>query len=487
MAGLTPGRRILTMPAMSLTPLPLAERYARFKDSVFSGVEEAPARQLPGLDTRLSEMDLQSLWFGGAFGAEFADLDGRTVRIVDFGEWNAGAGPDFTSCAVEVGGELLRGDIELDTDLRDWERHGHGANAEFGRVVLHLFLHAPEERFYTRDHLHRSIAQARLPLEKLNENARPDHGLAAARLGRCHTPLAEMGAARAASIIEAAAQHRLERKSRRLHRCVAAQGRAQTVYQELARALGYHANTQPFLMLAQRLPLKRMLGLSPAVREALLFGVAGFLEAVLHQETGGGSRLYLRGLWEEWWKHYHDASRWLQPRHLLRWRLAKTRPGNHPQRRLGALAAMLEHWGSVAGPLLDAGRWSRDSWRETVTHLQHAHWSTHYTLTAAPASKPLALIGGTRVQEMLANVVYPLLVPERTRLWAEYLELPALLDNDRVKRATLRLFGSSSLGRDFGKKLHHQQGLLQIYQDFCLEDASGCADCPFPERLKEWS
>ena len=69
--------------------------------------------------------------------------------------------------------------------------------------------------------------------------------------------------------------------------------------------------------------------------------------------------------------------------------------------------------------------------------------------------------------------------------WAENLQLPAMLDNQKIRRAVLRLFGEDPRSRDFTKKLHHHQGLLQIYEDFCLEDDSACADCPFPERLKE--
>ena len=87
---------------------------------------------------------------------------------------------------------------------------------------------------------------------------------------------------------------------------------------------------------------------------------------------------------------------------------------------------------------------------------------------------------------MLANVAYPLLLPERPEVWAEYLDLPALLDNQKVRRASLRLFGDSPLARVFQKKLHHQQGLLQIYEDFCLEDDSACTECPFPERVMQW-
>jgi len=148
---------------------------------------------------------------------------------------------------------------------------------------------------------------------------------------------------------------------------------------------------------------------------------------------------------------------------------------------------MLAAWERVSSPLMEATRWSQAVWKESLLNLTHDFWSTHYTLLAEPAKKPLAMIGETRVQEMLANVVYPLLMPERTRLWAEYLELPAMLENQKVTRAVLRLFGDSPRGKLFQKKLHHQQGLLQLYEDFCLEDDTACADCPFPERLKEWT
>jgi len=450
-----------------MTPLPLAERYARFRDAVFSGVEE-PA--LPGFTGPMAELDLQSLWFAGAFGGEFTSTGGKTVRITDFGTWNSGAGPDFTGCAISIDGQTHRGDIELDPDARDWERHKHATNADYDRVVLHVFFAAPQERFYTRTSQNHEVAQVRLDTSMLATDAKPNRGLAAARIGRCATPLREMEAARAQSMLESAAQYRLELKSKRLHRCVAAHGREEAVYQALARALGYRNNQQPFT----------------EKREALLFGVSGFLEPVRAEDTQPETRAYLRQLWSQWWKLRNDCLRWLDDRQLPRWKLAATRPGNHPQRRLGALAAMLNVWPRIVAPLADATRWSQAAWRESLLALTHEFWSTHYTLLAGPASKPIALVGETRVQEMLANVAYPLLVPERTRLWAEYLELPALLDNQKVRRAVLRLFGDDGSGKDFTRKLHHQQGLLQIYEDFCLEDDSACANCPFPEKLKEW-
>lgn len=467
-----------------MTPLPLADHYARFRDPVFSGLEETPA--LTGFEKPMTELDLQSLWFAGAFGSEFTSSDGKPVLIVDFGVWNSSAGPDFTNCTVQFNGVIQRGDIELDSDSRDWERHLHGANPDYARVVLHLFFHTPEQRFFTRTVEHKEVPQVKLSHSMIAQEARPNRSLAAARLGRCATPLRDMETARVQSVLESAAQYRLERKSLRLHRSIAAHGREQAVFQALAQTLGYRNNQQPFLLLSQRLPVKRLLKLPQAEREALLFGISGFLPTsnmeTLTPETLG----YLRLIWDEWWRLRSAWARWLESPQLPHWKLAATRPGNHPQRRLGALTAILATWDRISAPLMDAGRWSQTAWKESLISLQHDFWSTHYTLFAQPSSKPLALIGETRVQEMLANVAYPLLMPERTRLWAEYLELPAMLDNQKLRRAVLRLFGDSPHGIEFQKKLHHQQGLLQLYEDFCLEDDSACADCPFPERLKEW-
>jgi hypothetical protein len=36
------------------------------------------------------------------------------------------------------------------------------------------------------------------------------------------------------------------------------------------------------------------------------------------------------------------------------------------------------------------------------------------------------------------------------------------------------------------KTVAQQQGLLQIYEDFCLQDNSDCAHCPFPEQMGKW-
>ncbi|MEZ0274109.1 MAG: DUF2851 family protein, partial [Roseimicrobium sp.] len=252
-----------------------AQQYTLFRDTMYEGVAE---RSL-GMESPLTELELQSLWFAGEFGSEFTTTCGKRVAIRDFGVWNHAAGPDFTGCAVQTENGVLKGDIELDPDVRDWERHGHATNPAYENVALHLYLQSPEARAFTRTAGHREVLQVCLSQDMLRDGARP-RAMAEARLGRCATPLRDMDPVRVHSLLEAAAQYRLQSKSAKLQALVRLHGREQAVYQSLSAAMGYRNNQRPFTILAQRLPVKKLLRLGALEREALLFGVSGFLESV---------------------------------------------------------------------------------------------------------------------------------------------------------------------------------------------------------------
>ena len=99
----------------------------------------------------------------------------------------------------------------------------------------------------------------------------------------------------------------------------------------------------------------------------------------------------------------------------------------------------------------------------------------------------MALIGESRVAEILANVLFPFWLADDIDVWAEYAKLPARLSNRRLETAGTRLFGSDPRRAQFLKTVAHQQGLLQIYEDFCMQDNSDCAQCPFPEQMAKWT
>ncbi|MEO7318711.1 MAG: DUF2851 family protein [Chthoniobacteraceae bacterium] len=450
-----------------------AQRYA----SIF----EARLRETPPLlavRRHLDELELQAHWFAGDFGRDFTTTAGEAVRVVQFGVWNREAGPDFTDAAISLrGGEALRGAIELDPDARDWERHGHATNPDYENVVLHVFTQSPDSEIFTRTAQHRNVPQVLLDISRLDDppNPQPD-----AKLGHCAGPLRDLAEEKVREVLLGAALHRLRRKSAALARFSDIHGPDEALYQGLAATLGYKSNKLPFTLLAQRLPLRLMRAAKGDV-DALLFGVAGFLDAPDLTAFAPDTRSYLRGLWEKWWPKRAEHERLTIARQL--WNLGGQRPANHPQRRVAALAQIVRHWPKIRA-LRDACE--PDAIHEFFAGLSDEYWDFHYTVTSKTSPKRMAIVGESRVTEMLVNVFFPLALAADPQRAVGFKNLPSTLTNRRVEIAALRLFGDAPLAATLLKNAAMQQGLLQIYEDFCMRDASDCAACLFPNQLAKW-
>ena len=448
-----------------------AERYAKLLPA---GVREEPLVSVP---REFTEMELQAHWFAGDFGREFRTVAGGTARVVQFGVWNREAGPDFAEAAVSLDGcAAVRGSIELDPEARDWERHGHAENADYENVVLHVFTRAGSGEFFTRTARHRNVPQVLLDTASLA--GEPPNPLPAAIAGRCCAPLRELTEENAREVLLGAAQYRLRKKAAALATLVELHGADEALFQALAATLGYKSNKLPFTLLAQRLPL-RLLRKGDA--PALLFGVSGFLPATDLAAFDAPTRSYLRALWEKWWPRRAEFERLTIATPL--WRMSGQRPANHPQRRLAALAEIVRHWPKIRA-LRD--RCDPAAIHEFFAKLGDEYWDFHYTVTSKPAAKRMALVGTSRVTEMLANVFFPLAIAADATRWTGFKNLRAPLTNQRVEIAALRLFADSPRAAEFLKHAALQQGLLQIYEDFCLRDLSDCAHCPFPRQLAQW-
>jgi hypothetical protein len=132
------------------------------------------------------------------------------------------------------------------------------------------------------------------------------------------------------------------------------------------------------------------------------------------------------------------------------------------------------------------GEGNLDAARKFFLSLSHPYWNFHYTLTSDPAPAEMALVGETRVTEILANVILPFRQLQERVVWPDYVQLPARLTNRRLETGAARLFGDDPRRPRFLRTVAQQQGLLQIYEDFCLQDDSDCARCPFPEQMLKW-
>jgi Protein of unknown function (DUF2851) len=465
----------------------LADRYAQLCNA--GRVRERALFVSPRVP---SELELQARWFAGDFGRQFVSTTGDKIEIVQFGTWNREAGPDFRDAAIGINGsDPIRGCIEIDLLDRSWETHGHATNPAFEETVLHVVVEKSDREFFTRTKSNRNVPQVCIDPAALPETTTANVPLA--RPGRCQAPLKDLPEERVRSMLDGAAQFQLQQKAARIRSKIDSHGRDEALFQEIAGALGYKQNKLPFTLLAQRLPLK-FLHERRDNAEAMLFGLAGFLETPDLDVYKKSTREYVRQLWDPWWPHRDGLQRLILPAKV--WRIGSTRPANHPQRRLAALAILARSWPAFRRSLEQAiaGGMPAATARDFFRALEHPFWNFHYTLTSEASPRKMALIGASRIAEILANVLFPFWLSEdvgpstplRTGVWLAYAQLPARLSNRRLETAATRLFGGDPRRGQFLKTVAHQQGFLQIYEDFCMQDNSDCAQCPFPEQMQKW-
>lgn len=427
---------------MSATPqgyeCALASRPLRIRETVDSGVK------LPG------ELELQAQFYRGSLGWNWQSEDGEEIEILHPGRWNHEPGPDFTGARIRFGDKEARGDIEIDPEDADWERHHHSLNPAFDGVILHLFAKRSPRRFFTRTSRNREVEQVLLPVvadRPLVPDAKPG------------TILEQVEALK---LIEAAAGYRLHRKRRAFINSSDRLGVEESLFHFLAEGMGYKNNKIPFLLVSERVGWER--ARKPG-GESLLFGVAGFLAARDFDDAEEEeARECMRALWEQWWEVRDASARLVLPKET--WKFAAVRPANHPHRRMAALHKIAH----LIPRLLDARKAaSAEAFVGLLTGISHDFWNRHASVACERLARPIAMVGKDRALDLAINVFVPALEPERA--WSVLRELPAPAPSTRVIEAAEWLCGSQAKG--LTRSGWMQQGLLQLHADFFGEDPRG--------------
>lgn len=429
------------------------------------------------------ELKLQALWFAGAFGRDFRLKDGRRLRITQFGEWNHGPGPDFSHVAIEIDGSHFTGDLELDSATSDWEAHGHATNPAFTNTILHVAFQPPLREMFIRTANHRQVPELLISPGQLADALRlPSRDTAIAIPGRCLQPLRKIPKLSIERLLREAALRRASLKSARFLNTVDAHGFDSALFQATAETLGYGGNSLPMKLLAQRAPISTLIANSESA-EAILLGTAGFLSPELHRRAPTDTQEYLLKLWETWWRirPKHEAPERRKPV----WKTHGQRPANHPHRRASGLAVLVKHW-PVFRRLALGSPFAVKPLIDFLHGLRHDFWSHHHTLTSERSNRAISVFGKNLALELSANHLIPLALHESRFSFLDYYKHRHSAVNQKLKRCGIRLFGSEEAAGPWLRRLSHQQALLQIYQDFCLEDFTGCEKCPFPEQLSQW-
>jgi len=459
-------------------------------------MEETPGRQYrawsrvaEAADGPWSEAEVQRLWFEQAYAPRLVTTEGETVEILQPGYWNHGSGPDFSHASLRNGrGEQEHGAVEVHLRAGDWHQHRHEDDPHYDPVILHVVWQCGPRPFFPRTSRHGKVRQAelcsqlRLPLEearRLSATTAQERAVGA-RLGKCAAALAGMEDGAVLDLQQEAGWHRFHDRVARQRARAALVGWDQALWQGLADALGYASNRGAFGWLARRLPVAAALAIQDdPTREALIYGASGLLPARRIDSAEG----WARQVWDCWWKLRAEEGAAALPK--SRWNLRGQRPANRPERRAAVLALLgaPARWKAFAA----AVRSGKGKAVEALfADLEHPYWSRHFSWQGTAQRRPVALVGASRVAGFLFNTAWPLAwseQPESVRQEIERARAPLETHPERV--AAFRLLGGRRL-RGQASLLLVREGLIQIYQDFCLREGTLCTGCEFPELLDQW-
>ena len=469
-------------------PFHLADAYAQLL-----GVQPASVLE-PGVPYHTgfhwTERHLQCLWYDERYRPRSFPLPGNeTAQVLSPGEWNLEAGPDFLNATllIQPGDRRLCGDIEVHVRPTDWDTHGHQTDPAYDRVVAHVTWFAgPPPRSLPAHVLPLALAEpiAAMPglsLDDIDLKAYP-HAALPATPRPCEARL-KNDPDRARALLAAAGHYRLQLKAARLRARLAQTGdRHQLFYEEVMAALGYKHNQMPFRHLARLLPVAS-LGVSRENAYARLLGAARLLPQP-EDATDPESQRFIRMLWDLWWR---ESSAELPDD--VTWRLHNLRPQNAPVRRLAVAASLFSGMFTIRHELdrltvIDGVTWHAKALECLTARCAWSFWNVRLTLTSAPEKKETALLGTSRAAAIVTNVLLPFAAAEGTLPDGATTRLPPEDISAPMRLTALYLFGRdhnpAALYADNGLL---QQGLLQVYLDFCLNAKPGCDACALCDAL----
>lgn len=401
---------------------------------------------------------------------------GEPILMLAQGMYNRqDAGPDFKASRLQIGGLDWFGDVEIHVKASDWMRHQHQQDPAYNSVVLHV-VWEDDVQVYRQDGtpvpqlVIRERVDARLIGEYTTLMKSPDPI-------PCAGQFSQVDNLQKVSMLDKALLQRLKRKSATILEWLEeAGGDWETVaWWLLASNFGFKKNNQLFLNLAKRLPLKVLAKhrQQPLQQEALLFGMAGFL-----QDVPAFDNPYLKRLHQEW--AFLGLKYELAPRKLQRhqWKFLRMRPANFPTVRLAQLAAILQARHHIFSIFRD-----EESAKELTRLLrspQSPYWQEHYDIGKVSKSK-MTPLGLGSAQNLLINTAAPLLAA-----YGVYMDDESWID--RAMELLQQLPAESNFilreWKALGFSPHHafdSQALIELYNEFC--QPKKCLQCSIGLQL----
>lgn len=410
---------------------------------------------------------LHFIWQYRLYGAQKLYITtGEEIEVLQPGNLNKNAGPDFSNAKLIINKTTWAGNIEIHIKASDWILHQHQNDNAYDNVILHVVYDA-DRQIYRKD-------GTLIPTLVL-------HGLFAAELidkyeslvtslnnFPCEKQIGEVDEFIINHFLSRVLVERLADKSTEVYEKVKELKGDwdETFYHFMAKNFGFKVNAIPMEMLAQSLPQQLFAKHkdNPLQIEALVFGQAGFL----YQKFEDKYPQELKREYQFLQKKYN-----LKPIDVSLWKFMRMRPQNFPTLRLAQFAALIVNSNHLFSKILNFKDYKNSA--QLFENLPiNPFWKKHYHFNKKTENVRLQL-GKSSIDNILINTLSLFLFAYGKAMDQHNFETRALylLENlPSESNAILQHFKNAGVNI---KTAFNSQALLQLKKKYCNEKK--CLNC----------
>ncbi len=417
----------------------------------------------------MKEEFLHYVWKNRLFREPLQLITGEEIEVLDVGQHNMDAGPDFFNAKIKINGTIWAGNIEIHVHSSDWLAHGHDRDQNYQNIILHA---VGVNDIDIRTNKNNIIPTSELKFfPELLENyimLLNNHDWIL-----CGTSVSLVDPLFLNLWLDRLLIERLEIKTDQIRRNLdETKGDwRETIYRHTARSFGFSINSMPFEMLARSLPFKYLnKHLSdPKAVEALLFGQAGFLD----NETGDSYYNALRKEYLFLQKKYQ-----LKPVGQQLWKMLRLRPANFPCLRIAQFASFTNYLPEFFQQI---PRCNWDWLIDCIQSLQPAeYWHTHYQFNKSAGKLKKSLSKGS-AQNIVINGMVPLVYEYGRQTGSpDYRQNAISILEALPPESNKILNGWKNLGLDVPNAFS-SQALLQLKNYYC--NLKKCLYCQIGNQI----
>jgi hypothetical protein len=395
----------------------------------------------------------------------------ESVHIFKEGMHNRNSGPDFLNAQIRMDHQLWIGNVEIHLKSSDWYLHHHEKDEKYDAVILHVVWEHDSAIFMKNNKPLPTLVLKNLVDKNLIHNYQQlcSHQ---SRWIPCESQINWVDDFTLKNWLERLFFERLERKSNFINGLLEKNHAdfEAVLFCLLAKNFGLKLNGDAFLALAESIDFSIIRKEQSAEKSftALLFGQAGFLEAVSEEE-------YYRELKREY--EYLQHKYHLTPISKNQFQFFRIRPTNFPTIRMAQLVSLYHQHKNLFSKLISINK--IDDFYTLFSVEVNEFWKTHYSFDS-PSKRSLKKLSKSFIDLLIINTIIPLkFVYQMHRNQIDENELIHLIKQLKPERnSIISRFNNLHIESE---SAFDTQALLELKNNYCA--SKRCLECAIGSKI----